>query len=45
MKKIEAIKELISKGELTPDALRWKVRRYKSDDKETREEKRKLLLE
>lgn len=27
MKKIEAIKELISKGELAPDALRWKMRK------------------
>lgn len=45
MKKIEAIKELIAKGELTPDALRWKVRRYKSDDKEMKAEKRALLRE
>ena len=37
MKKIEGIKELINKGELAPDAMRWKVRRFKGDDKETRE--------
>ena len=34
MKKIEAIKELISKGELTEDALRWKVRRYRTSSEE-----------
>ena len=27
IKKIEAIKELIAKGELTPDALRWKMKK------------------
>ena len=34
MKKIEAIKELIGKGELSEDALRWKVRRFRSDSEE-----------
>lgn len=29
-KKIEAIKELIAKGELAPDALKWKLK--KRDD-------------
>ena len=37
MKKIEGIKELINKGELAPDAMRWKVRRFKGDDREARE--------
>jgi len=32
-KKIEAIKELIAKGELTPEALRWKVRSERSHSK------------
>jgi hypothetical protein len=39
MKKIEAIKELINKGELSADALRWKVRRYRT---QSEEEKLKL---
>ena len=43
MKKIEGIKELITKGELEPDALRWKVRNFKGDDKLMRKEKRELL--
>ena len=43
MKKIEAIKELIDKGELTPDALRWKVRRYRCDDQYMRDQKKALL--
>ena len=36
MKKIEAIKELIAKGELTEDALRWKVRRPRTDSEEAK---------
>ena len=36
MKKIEAIKELIGKGELNDDALRWKVRRFRSDSEEAK---------
>lgn len=36
MKKIEAIKELIAKGELTEDALRWKVRRYRTASEEAK---------
>ena len=43
MKKIEGIKELITKGELEPDALRWKCRKFKGDDKQTRKEKRELM--
>lgn len=36
MKKIEAIKELIAKGELSEDALRWKQRRVVSGSEETK---------
>ena len=36
MKKIEAIKELIAKGELTEDALRWKMRRQRTASEEAR---------
>ena len=36
MKKIEAIKELIAKGELTEDALRWKVRRTRTASEEAK---------
>ena len=36
IKKIEAIKELIQKGELSEDALRWKQRRAISGSQETR---------
>ena len=36
MKKIEAIKELIAKGELTEDALRWKVRRPRTASEEAK---------
>ena len=36
MKKIEAIKELIKKGELTEDALRWKMRRQRTGSEESK---------
>ena len=36
MKKIEAIKELIAKGELSEDALRWKMRRHRTASEEAK---------
>ena len=42
MKKIEAIKELIAKGELTEDALRWKVRRYRTASEECKQVKSEI---
>lgn len=36
MKKVEAIKELIAKGELTEDALRWKMRKPRTASEEAK---------